>query len=92
MEDHVRKHPDEGVACAKCGGKFAPTKLIEFEQAAYCEPCLAKAKASKKREQMRLAAAAEEARRQEQRRKLFAIGAGAAVLVACGVAAWQLLS
>ena len=91
VEDHLRKHPDEGATCAKCGGKFAATKVIQFEDAWYCEPCLTKTKASKKREQMRVAAAAEEARLQQRNRKMFAIGAGAAVIAACGLAAWRLL-
>ena len=91
VEDHVRKHPEDAVACAKCTEKFAPTKLFDFEGAAYCEVCLAKVKASKKREQMRIAAVAEEARRQQRHRKMFAIGAGAAVAAACGFAAWRML-
>src|SRR4051812_2811688 len=91
VEDHVRKHPEEGATCAKCGGKFAATKVIQFEDAWDCGPCLTKAQASKKREQMRIAAAAEDARLQQRHRKMFAIGAGAAVIAACGVAAWRLL-
>jgi len=91
VEDHVRKHPEEAIACSKCTEKFAPTKLFEFEGATYCEACLTKVKSAKKREQQRIAAVAEEARRQQQHRKMFAIGAGAAVAAACGVAAWQLL-
>ena len=91
VEDHVRKHPEEAIACAKCTEKFAPTKLFDFEGATYCEACLAKVKSSKKREQMRIAAVAEEARRQHQHRKMFAIGAGAVAAAACGAAAWQML-
>ena len=91
VEDHVRKHPEEALACVKCGEKFAPTKLFDFEGATFCEPCLNKHKASKKREQMRIAAVAEEAKREKQHRKMFAIGAGVAVVAACSFAAWRLL-
>jgi hypothetical protein len=92
VEDHVRKHPEEGVACAKCGEKFAPTKLLDFENAAYCEPCLTKQKASRKREQMRIAAAAEEARQQERRRKLALITTVVLVLAACALAVWRVMA
>ena len=27
VEDHIAKHPEAGIACADCGGKFAPSKL-----------------------------------------------------------------
>jgi hypothetical protein len=91
VDDHVRKHPEEGAACSKCGEKFSPTKLFEFDGGSFCESCLTKAKMTKKREQQRIAAAAEEARRQAQHRKMFVIGAGAAVVAACGFAAWRLL-
>ena|SRR5688572_16927039 len=91
VEDHIAKHPEDGIACATCGGKFAPSKLVQFDDEVYCEPCVAKKKLQKKRDEARIAAAAEEARQQEKRRKMMLIGASALAVVAVGLAAWGMM-
>jgi hypothetical protein len=89
VEDHIAKHPEDGIACAECGGKFAPSKLVQFDDEVYCEPCLAKKKQQKKRDEHRIAAAAAEAREQEKRRKMMLIGAAVVAVVAIGIAIWS---
>ena len=88
VEDHIAKHPEDGIACASCGGKFAPSKLVQFDDEVYCEPCVAKVRLQKKREEARIAAAAEEARRQERRRKMMMVGAAVLAIVGVGIAVW----
>ena len=88
VEDHVRKHPEDGIACAGCGEKFAPSHLHEFDDDVYCDPCLKKIQAARKREIARKAAAAEEARLQEKHRKMLLIGAGAVAVIGVAAALW----
>ena len=91
VEDHVRKHPEDGIACAGCNGKFAPSQLAEIDDEVYCEPCATKLKQQKKREQARLHAVEEEARSQEKRRKLMLIGGVAVAIVGVAVAVFALM-
>lgn len=91
VEDHIAKHPEDGIACAECGGKFAPSKLTQFDDEVYCEPCVTKKRQAKKREEHRIAAAAEEAREQEKRRKMMLIAAVVGALAAVGVAVWAMM-
>ena len=91
VEDHIRKHPEDGLACAECGGKFPPSKLTSFEDDVYCEPCLTKKKSQRKREEARIAAAAEEARAQERRRKLLVITVTLLALLAVAWAIWTVM-
>jgi hypothetical protein len=86
VEDHVRKHPEDGIACATCNGKFAPSQLSEIDDEVYCEPCAAKLKLQKKREQARIHAAEEEARAAQKRHKLMLIGGIAVAVVGVAVA------
>ena len=88
VEDHVRKHPQDGIACAGCGEKFAPSHLVEFDDEVYCKPCEAKVKQARKREIARKAAAAQEAVEQEKRRKMLLIGAGVVAAIGLGAAVW----
>ena len=88
VEDHVRKHPEDGIACADCGGHFPPSKLTSFDDEIYCDPCLGKIKARKKREEARIAAASAEARAQEVRYKLFLAALMTGVVIAVALAAW----
>jgi hypothetical protein len=88
VEDHVRKHPEEGIACAGCGGKFAPTQLTEFEQQVYCEPCGNKRKQQKRREEARKAAAAADAAASARKWKLMLASAAAAAVAGVGFAVW----
>jgi hypothetical protein len=91
VEDHIARHPEAGIACADCGAKLAPSKLVEFEDDVYCEPCVTKKRQQKKREEHRIAAAAEEAREQEKRRKMILIGAAAVAVVGIAVAIWAVM-
>ena len=91
VEDHIAKHPEDGIACADCGSKFAPSKLHEFEDDVYCDGCLKKRQQAKKREEHRIAAAAEEAREQEKRRKMMLIGAAVVAVIGIGTAIWALM-
>ena len=91
VEDHIAKHPEDGIACASCGGKFSPSKLVEFDDDVYCEPCVTKKRQQKKRDEARIAAAAAEAREQEKRRKMMLIGAAVLAVVAVGLAVWAAL-
>ena len=91
VEDHIRKHPEDGIACAECGAKFSPSKLLSFEDDVYCEGCLTKKKAQKKREHARIVAAAEEARAQEKRRKLLMITVTILALLAVAWAIWTVI-
>ena len=86
VEDHVRKHPEDGIACATCGGKFAPSQLTEIDDDVYCETCATKLKQQKKREQARIHAAEEEARAAEKRHKLMLIGGIAVAVIGIAVA------
>jgi hypothetical protein len=81
VEDHVRKHPEDGIACASCDGKFAPSRLEQIDDEVYCHDCAAKVKHQKKRDLARIHAAEEEAKAQAKRQKLMLIG-GAAVAAA----------
>ena len=91
VEDHIAKHPEDGIACAECGGKFAPSKLVQFEDEVYCEPCVTRKKQQKKREEHRKAAVEQEARDQEKRRKMMLIGAAVVAVIAIGLALWATL-
>jgi hypothetical protein len=88
VEDHIAKHPEDGIACAECGGKFAPSKLVSFDDELYCEPCVTRKRQQKKREEHRKAAVEQEARDQERRRKLMLIGAAVVAVVGIGIATW----
>jgi len=91
VEDHIAKHPEDGIACADCGNKFAPSKLISYEDDVYCDPCLKKKQQQKKREDHRKAAVEAEAREQEKKRKMMLIGAAAVAVVGIAVAIWALM-
>ena len=91
VEDHVRKHPEDGIACADCGGHFAPSKLTSFDDEVYCDPCLGKVKARKKREEARIAAAAAEARAQEVRYKMLLAALTTVVVIAVAFAIWVMM-
>ncbi len=88
VEDHIAKHPEDGIACAECGGKFAPSKLISFDDDVYCDACHTKVKQRKVREEHRKAAVEQEARDQEKRRKLMLISAAVVAVVGIGIAVW----
>jgi hypothetical protein len=88
VEDHIAKHPEDGIACAECGGKFAPSKLVRFDDEVYCEPCVTKKQQQKKREEHRKAAVEQEARDQEKRRKMMLIGAVVVAVVCVALAIW----
>jgi hypothetical protein len=88
VEDHIAKHPEDGIACAECGGKFAPSKLISYDDDVYCDACHTKVKQRKVREEHRKAAVEQEARDQEKRRKLMLIGAVVLAVVGIGIAVW----
>jgi hypothetical protein len=91
VEDHIAKHPEDGIACAGCGGKFAPSKLHRFDDdEVYCEPCVTKKRLQKKRDEHRIAAAAAEAAEQERRRKIMLIVAAVVALVAIALAVWAM--
>ena len=91
VEDHIAKHPEDGIACASCGGKFAPSKLLSFEDDVYCDPCLKKIQQQRKREEHRKAAVEAEAREQEKKRKMMLIGAAIVAVLGIGVAIWALM-
>jgi DNA-directed RNA polymerase subunit RPC12/RpoP len=88
VEDHIAKHPEDGIACAECGGKFAPSKLISFDDDVYCDSCHTKVKQRKVREEHRKAAVEQEARDQEKKRKMMLIGAALVAVVGIGIAIW----
>jgi DNA-directed RNA polymerase subunit RPC12/RpoP len=90
IEDHIRKHPDEGIACPDCQGKFPPSQLMEFEGQRFCQTCTHKRKKQKKREEARIAAAAAEAAAQQLRYKLLIAGVVVFVLAAVGLAIWAI--
>lgn len=91
VEDHIAKHPEDGIACADCGGKFAPSKLVQFDDEVYCEPCVTKKRQAKKREEQRKAAVEQEAREQERRRKMTLIAAAVVAVVGIGIAIWTMM-
>jgi hypothetical protein len=91
VEDHISKHPEDGIACADCGAKFAPSKLHDFEDDVYCDACFKKKQQAKKREEHRIAAAAEEAREQAIKRKMMLIGAAVVAVIGIGTAIWALM-